>query len=59
MTDLVKKYTKLFFFSTKCTVSPRLSGWLGPKKVPDNRNPDNRGTPITRIEIPIIEELLL
>ena len=31
--------------------------WV-PKKFPDNRNPDNQGTTIPRIEIPIIEELL-
>ena len=29
------------------------------KKFPDNRNPDNRGTTILRIEIPIIEESIL
>ena len=39
---------------------PRLSGWLGPKKFPDNQNPDNFCAAIPRIEIPIIiQELLL
>ena len=39
------------------TGGPWLSGVQ--KKFPDNRNPDNRGTAILRIEILIIEELLL
>lgn len=39
------------------TASPWLSGQLGPKKFPNNRNPNNLSTTISRIEISIIEEL--
>ena len=41
------------------TGRPRLSGWLGPKKFPNNWNPVSFGTTVPRIEIPIIAELLL
>ena len=45
--------TKLINFNKKrtdahsiavSTVSPRLLEWLGPKKIPNNGNPNNRGT---------------
>ena len=39
------------------TVSPRLLGWLGPKKVPNNWNLDNQSTITSGIEIPIIKVL--
>ena len=48
-------YVWSFLFKLKMYIgSPWLSGWLGPKKFPDNF-----GTTIPKIEILIIKELLL